>query len=219
MRGPRLQEPGGQSPGTALGSCLQGSRPWDQRAGLREMSKSVAQRARSHRDSNSDRWIQSPECSPLHHGTAHRPLPCSRWARPRAAPPAQAPPPAGRAPQPPAGRLLRDARRPRTRLPAASLWFVPPHGGDEIRLGSATGQRFRASRKSTSSAGVCRVFCAEGAFPARKPSSCPLCKCPSWRCPGSSEHPEKRPWDFPGCLLPGTAGPRVEGQGTEGFPG
>ena len=25
--------------------------------------------ARSHRDSNSDRWIQSPECSPLHHGT------------------------------------------------------------------------------------------------------------------------------------------------------
>ena len=24
---------------------------------------------RSHRDSNSDRWIQSPECSPLHHGT------------------------------------------------------------------------------------------------------------------------------------------------------
>lgn len=74
MRGPRLQEPGGQSPGTALGSCLQGSRPWDQRAGLREMSKSVAQRARSHRDSNSDRWIQSPECSPLHHGTAHSSL-------------------------------------------------------------------------------------------------------------------------------------------------
>lgn len=72
MRGPRLQEPGGQSPGTALGSCLQGSRPWDQRAGLREMSKSVAQRARSHRDSNSDRWIQSPECSPLHHGTSPR---------------------------------------------------------------------------------------------------------------------------------------------------
>lgn len=121
MRGPRLQEPGGQSPGTALGSCLQGSRPWDQRAGLREMSKSVAQRARSHRDSNSDRWIQSPECSPLHHGTAHRPLPCSRWARPRAAPPAQAPPPAGRAPHPAAPSPLPPRRQEAPDSPARGL--------------------------------------------------------------------------------------------------
>ena len=31
--------------------------------------KSLPLPERSHRDLNSDRWIQSPECSPLHHGT------------------------------------------------------------------------------------------------------------------------------------------------------
>jgi hypothetical protein len=30
--------------------------------------------ARFRRDLNSDRWIQSPECSPLHHGTVRFPL-------------------------------------------------------------------------------------------------------------------------------------------------
>ena len=76
-----------------------------------------AQRDRFHRDLNSDRWIQSPECSPLHHGTAGDATGClsevcggpssDRRSRPRLLPgsarlggPSSAPPPARGRPGP-----------------------------------------------------------------------------------------------------------------------
>nr|XP_031315039.1 uncharacterized protein LOC116154951 [Camelus dromedarius] len=73
---------------------------------LGELTVGPGLKVRFHRDSNSDRWIQSPECSPLHHGTASQ----------SAAPPAE---PGSAQPRGPRTRLLSGARSPRPE-PASS---------------------------------------------------------------------------------------------------
>ena len=143
----------------------------------RKRQLDLISRTRSHRVSHSDHWIQSPECSPLHHGTAHSSL----------GPAAEPGPTQPRGPGPGPGPASRPARssaapsplppRPRREGPASPALGRPSELNlEDEKKSIGVGDRAGLSGlpQVCLLCGISRMFCPEVGFPPEEKFLSPL---------------------------------------------